>query len=52
MPPALHLGDLYMTIALPPRDAPALSPARLPEDDRLREECGVFGVFGHDDAGP
>jgi amidophosphoribosyltransferase len=21
-------------------------------DDRLREECGVFGVFGHPDAGP
>ena len=20
------------------------------EDDRLREECGVFGIFGHDDA--
>ncbi|MGI9415870.1 MAG: amidophosphoribosyltransferase, partial [Hyphomicrobiales bacterium] len=22
----------------------------LGDDDRLREECGVFGVFGHDDA--
>src|SRR5712692_8699997 len=21
-----------------------------PEDDRLREECGVFGIFGHPDA--
>lgn len=20
------------------------------EEDRLREECGVFGIFGHDDA--
>src|SRR5215212_7585141 len=20
------------------------------DDDRLREECGVFGIFGHDDA--
>ena len=20
------------------------------EDDRLREECGVFGIFGHPDA--
>lgn len=24
--------------------------ARIGFDDRLREECGVFGVFGHDDA--
>jgi amidophosphoribosyltransferase len=23
----------------------------LPFDDKLREECGVFGVFGHQDAG-
>lgn len=21
-----------------------------PDDDKLREECGVFGIFGHDDA--
>ena len=21
-----------------------------PDDDRLREECGVFGIFGHPDA--
>ena len=21
-----------------------------PEEDRLREECGVFGIFGHPDA--
>ena len=20
------------------------------DDDRLREECGVFGIFGHEDA--
>ncbi|MFM9938071.1 MAG: amidophosphoribosyltransferase [Hyphomicrobiaceae bacterium] len=35
---------------------PATPPPPLPTllsrygDDRLREECGVFGVFGHDDA--
>jgi amidophosphoribosyltransferase len=29
--------------------APSIPGGRLP-DDRLREECGVFGVFGHDDA--
>ena len=22
-----------------------------PFDDKLHEECGVFGVFGHEDAG-
>jgi amidophosphoribosyltransferase len=28
-----------------------VDPARLPfDDDKLREECGVFGVFGHPDA--
>ena len=36
------------------RSARAHAPPPLPEtrygDDRLREECGVFGVFGHDDA--
>ena len=21
-------------------------------DDKLREECGVFGIFGHEDAAP
>ena len=21
-----------------------------PDDDRIREECGVFGIFGMDDA--
>ena len=31
-------------------DPAALPPAPEPEDDRLREECGVFGIFGHDDA--
>ena len=31
------------------RDATPGSPAWR-GDDRLREECGVFGVFGHDDA--
>ncbi|MEE8188423.1 MAG: amidophosphoribosyltransferase [Kiloniellales bacterium] len=25
---------------------------RHPDDDKPREECGVFGIFGHDDAGP
>src|SRR6202521_1384665 len=23
-----------------------------PDDDRLREECGVFGIYGHPDAAP
>ncbi len=23
-----------------------------PSDDKLHEECGVFGIFGHDDAAP
>ena len=22
------------------------------DDDKLREECGLFGIFGHDDAAP
>jgi amidophosphoribosyltransferase len=25
-------------------------PARTSDDDRLREECGVFGIYGHPDA--
>lgn len=29
--------------------APSGSPSKF-EDDRLREECGVFGIFGHPDA--
>ena len=29
---------------------PASTPWIDPDADRLREECGVFGVFGHDDA--
>ncbi len=37
-----------------PRVGSSLSPQDLPltryDDDRLREECGVFGIFGHDDA--
>ena len=24
--------------------------AKRPDDDRLREECGVFGVFGNEEA--
>ncbi|HRD76883.1 MAG TPA: class II glutamine amidotransferase, partial [Hyphomicrobiaceae bacterium] len=40
--------------ALPPAPQPnALPPAptfNRHGDDRLREECGVFGIFGHDDA--
>jgi amidophosphoribosyltransferase len=33
------------------RDAiPATSPETTADDDRLREHCGVFGVFGHTDA--
>jgi amidophosphoribosyltransferase len=28
----------------------AATEAWTPEDDRLREECGVFGIFGHPDA--
>ena len=33
-------------------DAEAAAGVRLPgvNDDRLREECGVFGVFGNEDA--
>ncbi len=37
----------------PPQPAPHATFDPLPSrygDDRLREECGVFGVFGHDDA--
>ena len=34
---------------VPDRDLPFTMPNRH-GDDRLREECGVFGVFGHDDA--
>ena len=33
-----------------PIDADADRPADLDGDDRLREECGVFGIFGHPDA--
>ena len=29
---------------------PAFAPAHLFDDDHLREECGVYGVFGADDA--
>jgi amidophosphoribosyltransferase len=29
---------------------PVQSAAFNPDDDRLREECGVFGIFGHPDA--
>jgi amidophosphoribosyltransferase len=29
---------------------PLKSAASRPDDDRLREECGVFGIFGHPDA--
>src|SRR5688572_25426622 len=33
------------------RDAKRQGPGNLRyDDDRLREECGVFGVFGHPDA--
>jgi amidophosphoribosyltransferase len=34
----------------PPEPEALLSGRRWHPDDRLREECGVFGVFGHDDA--
>jgi amidophosphoribosyltransferase len=37
-----------MTVPLDCDAAPAHGTWR--HDDRLREECGVFGVFGHDDA--
>ena len=30
--------------------APAVEPEFDPDADRLREECGVFGIFGHPDA--
>src|SRR5512143_2817659 len=29
---------------------PAADPEFDPDADRLREECGVFGIFGHPDA--
>jgi amidophosphoribosyltransferase len=34
----------------PPQDLEAMAPADDPDADRLREECGVFGIFGHPDA--
>jgi amidophosphoribosyltransferase len=34
----------------PPQDLEATAPADDPDADRLREECGVFGIFGHPDA--
>ncbi|HVZ53258.1 MAG TPA: amidophosphoribosyltransferase [Pseudolabrys sp.] len=33
-----------------PQDAPPTADEFDPEADRLREECGVFGIFGHPDA--
>ncbi len=39
-----------MTVAPKTRDARAVRPALPGEEDRLREECGVFGVFGNEDA--
>ena len=37
-------------VSLPPQSARASVPARDPDDDRPRLECGVFGVFGVRDA--
>jgi amidophosphoribosyltransferase len=34
----------------PPQDLEAKAAAYDPDADRLREECGVFGIFGHPDA--
>src|ERR1700756_1091995 len=34
----------------PPQDLEAMAPADDPDADRLREECGVFGIFGPPDA--
>ncbi|HEY2758184.1 MAG TPA: amidophosphoribosyltransferase [Pseudolabrys sp.] len=34
----------------PPQTLEATAPADNPDADRLREECGVFGIFGHPDA--
>jgi amidophosphoribosyltransferase len=34
----------------PPQDLEATAAAYDPDADRLREECGVFGIFGHPDA--
>jgi amidophosphoribosyltransferase len=34
----------------PPQELEAKAPEFDPEADRLREECGVFGIFGHPDA--
>jgi amidophosphoribosyltransferase len=34
----------------PPQTLEATAPADDPDADRLREECGVFGIFGHPDA--
>src|ERR1700741_3585981 len=38
-----------MPLPSPKADADAAAPFD-PEGDRLREECGVFGIFGHPDA--
>ena len=34
------------------RQVPAASPGVDLDEDRLHEECGVFGIFGHPDAAP
>ncbi len=39
----------HRPLQIPPLWAPSSDTSRY-GDDRLREECGVFGVFGHEDA--
>jgi amidophosphoribosyltransferase len=53
--PAVHTAGRVLSLALVEArmtGSPGGSqPATLPDDgDRLREECGVFGVFGNEDA--
>jgi amidophosphoribosyltransferase len=44
------LAPADLTRRLPAEGARAASEEFDPEGDRLREECGVFGIFGHPDA--
>ncbi|MEX1152478.1 amidophosphoribosyltransferase [Parvibaculum sp.] len=54
MPEQMQLRFPFATEARKPGPLPAPAPSFLTDnelqDDRPREECGVFGVFGHPDA--
>src|SRR5207237_7963200 len=46
-----RLGDApYMTVPLPPAGAEDMLTTNPFDDDKLREECGIFGIWGAENA--